>query len=469
MMHGQPLIGRDHELSQLHHVFGDTINNRGVLVLLAGEAGIGKTRLVEEACRTSDVLVLRGHATQYVESPYGPLVAAFRSYLRRPDAAPIDIGVLTPHLALLLPELGHPSPNSDRSTLFEAIRQAFVTIARGQPILVFLDDLQWADSTTIELLPLLAAWIEDEPIAIIGAYRSDEIPRGHPLRRMRTELRRAGRFREISIESLGPEETALLAAQALEHMPGPALRATIYDRTQGIPFFIEELTTALVERGQITLGPTGVELSTNTRIPVPETIRDAILLRTERLSSHAQQVLAVASALGLEFDLDLVTEIAGGDAGLAQPFERGLVVETAPGRASFRHDLAREAIYDELPWPQRRTLHRQIAARLEVRGVPSAEVAEHWLLARDFPRACRALIAAAEASRLVHAYRDAARAYRHALDIWPEPGDEPARIDALTRLAQCAELCGDLPGAARIWQVNDCQAHTYHHPGTVPR
>jgi DNA-binding CsgD family transcriptional regulator len=448
----QPLVGRRDELAQLCRAVDDARSSRGSLVLLVGEAGVGKTRLAEEAFLESGLLILRGHATQSGETPYGQIVAALRSYLRRRDSVPIDIGSLTGHLALLLPELGEPAAESDRPTLFEVVRQAFAAIARRQPIVVFLDDLQWSDNSTLELLPALAGWIDNEPLAILGTYRSDEVPRGHPLRRMRTDLRRAGRLREIQVDPLDEQETTLLVTQALGRRPGPMLRRTVYDRTQGIPYFVEELATALAESNKLAVAESEIELSTDERIPVPDTIRDAVLLRAEGLSPDAARVLEVASAIGVKFDLDLLSELATGDEGLGEAIARGLVLEIGPGRASFRHALTREAIYGELPWPRRRALHRQIAARLDVRGYPPTVVAEHWLLARDFKRGARALIASAEASCLVHAYPDAVRSFRRALDIWPESDDDGTRIETLKRLAECAELCGELTEATRVWQ-----------------
>lgn len=451
-MRDRPLIGRDRELAELGRLLAAAWNGTGGLVLLAGEAGVGKTRLAEEALVRSELLVLPGGASQNATTPYGPVVAALRSYLRAAPGGLADRGPLASHLALLLPELGPPPDRSDRTTLFEAIRDALGVIARGRPTAVFLDDLQWADATTLELLPTLAGWIQHEPLLLVGAYRSDEIPRGHPLRRLRTDLRRAGRLQEIAVEALTPEETAALATHRLGQEPGPALAAALYDRTQGVPFFVEELAAALAASGRLRKGSAGVELAAGEDVPIPDTVRDAVLLQVEKLSEPGRKALEVAAVAGLQFDLDLVAELAGDDEGPAEPIERGLVVEIGPGRAAFRHALAREALYSDLPWPRRRALHRQIAAGLEARGAPAAEVAEHWLAAREVERGRSALLASAEASCRVHAYRDAARSARRALELWPEGEDESVRLGVLDQLGQCAELCGEFAEAARVWQ-----------------
>src|SRR5687767_8296917 len=186
------MIGREREQTELTHVLGCARNGQGRLLLLAGEAGVGKTRLAEEALTEPAVLLLRAGASQDATPPYGPIVAVLRAFLESVPAGFDKAEPLAGHLALLLPELGPPPEWSDQATLREAIQRAFVAIARQAPTTIFLDDLQWADSATLDLLLAIASGIEHEPLGIVGAYRSDEIPRGHPLRRMRSDLRRAG-------------------------------------------------------------------------------------------------------------------------------------------------------------------------------------------------------------------------------------------------------------------------------------
>lgn len=452
IVHDQPLIGRMRERSEIARAAARARDRHGALLLLAGEAGVGKTHLAEDALAHSGLLVLHGAVSQDATPPYGPLVAALRAYRRTVPDGLADCGPLSAHLALLLPELGPAAEQSDRSTVFEAICAAFAAIARQQPTAVILDDLQWADSTTLELLPALAVWIEHEPMLIVGAYRNDEIPRGHPLRRTRTGLRRAGRLREIAVEPLDREETAALAARVLGRMPSPALIAALHDRTQGVPFFVEELSAALIASGRLKDGEAGADLAIGEHVPIPETVRDAVLLQAHSLDEPARKVLEIAAVAGIEFDIQLVAELAGGDAVFEQPIERGLLVEVMPGRAVFRHALTWEALYGDIPWPRRRALHRALAACLDGRGFPPGVVAEHWLAAREVDRARSCLLAAAQASCSVHAYRDAAQATRRALELWPEGEEEAVRIDVLDRLGQCAELCGEFSEAIRAWQ-----------------
>jgi DNA-binding CsgD family transcriptional regulator len=445
------LIGRDRELAEIGAAVAAAEAGEGGLLLVAGEAGVGKTRLAENAILAGGVEALRGIASQRGAAPYAPIVAVLRSFLRRAPEGLADVGPLRPQLAMLLPELGPRAESIDRETLFEAIRRAFEAVAGVGPTVVFLDDLQWADAATLELLSSLATSAEEWPLLLLCAYRNEEIPRGHALRRLRTDLRRGGRLAELVLEPLDPASTAALATQVLGQEPGPTLRAALVDRTQGVPFFVEELSAAL--RAGSLLVPTehGLELATATAVPVPETIRDAVRLRADGLSPAGRRALEAAAAAGTRFELDLVAAV-GEEAGLAELLEQGLLVESEPRVASFRHDLAREAVYADVPWPRRRALHRSLAELLDARGAEPGLVAAHWVAAAERERARPALVAAARRYCDLHAYRDAAAAGRAALELWPEDEDEPARLVVLDELGGCAQLCGEFAEAVRAWE-----------------
>src|SRR5919202_164793 len=212
---------------------------------------------------------------------------------------------------------------------------------------------------------------------------------------MRMELRRAGRLREIQVELLGPAETVTLAGRLLGGQPSPALARLMYERSDGLPLFIEELATELTASGRLRPGPAGLELAADSRLlPVPQTVRDLVLARAGRLSDQAQAALEVAAVAGVSFDLQLVSELAGSEDGLGEALHEGLLVQPEPGAAAFRHALVREVLYADLPWPRRRALHRQLAERLQWRPTPPSVLADHWLAAREPERARRALLVA---------------------------------------------------------------------------
>jgi predicted ATPase/DNA-binding CsgD family transcriptional regulator len=445
------LVGRQAERERLSEALDAARLGNGSLVLLAGEAGVGKTRLADEVVAGAEAPALWGRSSHGAGAPYGPVVAALREYLRSNPEGLAELGPLRPHLALILPELGDPPPASDRATLFEAIHCALRRVAEDRHVLVVLDDLQWSDEATLDLLAALAEPLTRLPLLVVGAYRSDGLPRDHMLRRLRHELRRGGQLNELTLEPLDETGTAELVAQVVGDKPARSLTRAIHDRTQGVPFFVEELTRALRMTSALTAGPRGLELAKSGEVPVPASIRDAVLIGVSELSDDARVAADAAAVAGEAFDLDLVASVSSA-AGLEELVDRGLVAEVGPGVGAFRHALTRESLYADVPWLQRRKLHRRLAEALDAASARGIEVATHWLGAREHARAREALLRAAEESRAVHAYRDAARAWRQALELWPEGEEEERRIEALRSYASSAELSGELSEAARAWR-----------------
>jgi len=451
-----PLVGRATELARIGEAAEQARNGSGSILLLCGEAGIGKSRLAEEAAGASE-LVLRGAATEGSAVPYGPIVAALRSRLRNDPHALDDCGSLLPHLALLLPELGEPAAESERATIFEAVRCAFAHLSAGQPATVVLDDLQWSDETTLELLAALAEPLRQMPVLVVAAHRSDGLPRDHRLRWLRNELRRSGHLQEVALEPLDRDGVAELLTALLPEQPSPALVRTVHDRTMGSPFFVEELVAALQVRDALRPSSRGLELADRDELPLPDTVREAVLVATSDLSEEARGAAEAAAVSGPQLDLRLAGELAS-EAAIAELIEKGLLEERDPGRIAFRHALAQEALYAEVPWMRRRELHRALAEAVEQLDGPSHEAATHWLGAGDEPRAREALVQATRESERLHAYRDATRAARQALELWPEGEDAELRLETLERYGHCAEVAGEMSEAAKAWRelAADC-------------
>jgi DNA-binding CsgD family transcriptional regulator/type II secretory pathway predicted ATPase ExeA len=445
------LIGRDQERARLVERLDRAIAGEGGLILVAGEAGVGKTLLMDELAASTKAPVLRGAAARDSTPAYGPVVTALRSYLHVAPDGLDDCGPLGEHLRLLLPELGPAPERVDTTTLREAIRCALVKVAGDRGGLVILDDLQWSDAATLELLADLAPTLSETSLLLVGAYRSDELSREHPLRRMRIELRRKRALDEIALEPLDEAGTAALLESELGEAPSRPLVRTVYDRAQGLPFFVEELASALSTEARLQPGAGGLELAEGSEVSVPETVRDAVLLRCGDLSAEGRAAAEAAAVAGERFELQAVVELAGED-GVGELIELALVRESGEGRASFRHALVREALYRDVPWLRRRELHRELGERLEAREAPGVEVAPHWLGAHDEQRARRQLLRAATEFESVHAYRDAAGMARQALELWPEGEEVDERLTALESHGAWAELAGELPDAARSWR-----------------
>lgn len=364
------LIGRERELQVLSDRLDRTAAGAGGLVLVAGEAGVGKTSLAQAAVDDRALLLLRGVVSGQERTPYAPIVTALRAYDRMAPGALSGSGHLSSHLAALLPELG-PAPGTvDRLALAAALRDAFAGIAGRQPAVVFLDDLHTGDEATLELLPSLAEAVEDRPLLFLAVYQSDDVARGHPLRRMRAGLRRGGRLEELVVPPLERDQVAELVSRILERRAGPRLVQRVFERTEGVPFIVEEFAAALAAGGRLEAHGDAVELPAGYDVPLPDSVRETVLLRTDRLSQAGRRTLEVASVAGERVDLALVADLAGAP-GLEEAIELRFLVEMDDGLAAFRHALVREAVYAEIPWTRRRAQHRQVAENLERAGAPA--------------------------------------------------------------------------------------------------
>jgi DNA-binding CsgD family transcriptional regulator/tetratricopeptide (TPR) repeat protein len=330
-----------------------------------------------------------------------------------------------------------------------ALGRLIVGLARVAPLTIVLDDLQWVDHATVEALPLLARLIERERVLVVGVYRSDELPRANPLRRLRSELRRVGRPAEIVLEPLEAAGILELATRRLGAPPDEILGPRLVERSQGVPLYVEELALALVNEGAVSIAD-GVATLVREDLPIPDTLRDSVLVRAENLAPRTREALGVAALIGSGFAVSIVEELVpnAGDWPRAGT-DAGILGASTEDRITFRHALIREVLAHDLPAPERRAYQRRLAQLLAERGSDPLEVAEHWLAADEAGVAVTWLMKAGDASCRIHAFRDAAAAFRRALD--EDRGTLPDRVTVLERLAECSELAGATVEAARSW------------------
>jgi ATP/maltotriose-dependent transcriptional regulator MalT len=344
-------------------------------------------------------------------------------------------GALADYLNLLMPELGPvPADAGDQPTLHEAIRAALATLSGEWPAAIVIDDLHWADNATLDVILSLSPFLSEMSILLVGIYRSDEIPRGHPVRWLRNQLRRVQVAQEITIGPLDEGGTTAIAQAILEQPIAPSLTQVLHKKSDGIPLFVEQLVAALDSDGRLQPGGQGV------------------LLRLDNLPEPARRLAEAASVAGESFSLEQVIELAGSGEGLEALLVRRILTETSPGQAAFHHALTREAVYQEIIWTRRRALHRALAQRLSDEGAAPEVVANHWLAAQETDEARDALVDAAQHACQIHAYRDAAGFGNQALELWPEGQDEDSRLTVLDELGNCAQLSGMLPEAVRAWR-----------------
>jgi ATP/maltotriose-dependent transcriptional regulator MalT len=438
------LIGRDEELARLARLADTAASASGSLVFIGGEAGAGKTALARAALESSQMDCIEVAAAETPDREYAPITALLRAAIRK--GYPISRGGSA--LGVLLPELEAISdPQShDPQSIHDAIARVLAESSSRHPLGVLIDDCHWADVATLDVLAYLADAVSDMRLLVIVTYRNDDIPRGHPLRRLRSELRRKGRLLEVVLESLGAEDSGALLEAGLHGKPSPSLTELIFKRTDGLPFFIQEVATALTEGSSLRPSAKGLELDPDTSLPLPESVRDAVLQRIDRLTDTQRDALAAAAVAGLEFELNPTSD------GVTNALPvTGILVDRGGGRFAFRHSLIRDTLYETIPWARRRSLHRAAADRLEAASAPPNAIAAHLLAAGESDAARKWLVKAGRSSFELCAYRDAASQLSRALDVWPADTDVDERLEALELLARCAELGGLMVLAARAF------------------
>ncbi len=446
------LFGRERERETIRSAIAETSQGNCAVVLLSGDAGVGKTALAEECLLECGWMHFTGRAGDSAGPPFAPLISVLRECLRRFGLNSFKKGSLFPYLAHLLPDIPGATPPPDRATLIEAVSELLSSVARREPIAVFLDDLHWSDNATLEILPALVDRARGERILWLATSRSGPAPRGHRLRWAWTELRRRRPMQEILLDSLSREDAGAFLERLLGSRPSPELADRVYRQTGGLPLFLEELSKALIASGSLRRGDRGLEWAEGCNLPIPESVRDAVLCRLESLSAPARELLEAAAVAGVEFSADLLDSVQRDEGAVTELVEQGWLVESDSGRLGFCHALTREAVRSTIGLPRRRSLSSKVAEYLESTGASPEARAEHWLEAGDRRMARRAFQEAAERSCRLHAYWEATRAARQALEAWPEGEELELRLSTLERLAHCAQVSGQLVLATRTWE-----------------
>lgn len=310
------LVGRDAECAVLSRALAAAQGRGAPVVLVSGEGGAGKTTLVEHVLARTGTPVLSGRAAEWADAAYDVLARALRPAVR--DMA----GPVPKVLAQIFPERGEAPATPDPAALAAGVCSVLRSLAAGRPLALFLDDLQWADQATLGLLPALADAAGDIPVMLIGCYRSDELPRDHRLRAVRAQMRRSRQLAEIDVGPLDDEDVTRMLTHLLGANPGPALVAAVASRAEGIPFAVEELALALRDGGA-------------SAALVPDGIREAVLLRTARLSGQERTLLETAAVAGQEFDIDPVLAVCGLPAWPDGFTGAGLLTEVRDGRGGL--------------------------------------------------------------------------------------------------------------------------------------
>jgi DNA-binding CsgD family transcriptional regulator/tetratricopeptide (TPR) repeat protein len=448
-------VGRFAELAALNASVDRAAAGVGGAVLVEGEAGIGKSRLMaqlELRAAAAGAVVLTAECLQLAEGElaFAPIVGALRSVIE--DAELLDTlePALRSAIAALWPTTeARATPSGEREQLFEAVYRVLARLSSRAPVLLIIEDVHWIDPSSRDLLSFLIHNARRDRVAVVATYRSDELDRGHPLRPFLSELERSGRAERIELGGLGYAQVAEQIGAITGRSPAPPSVRVIFARTEGNPFYVEELLGGGDRMGGDPVGG------------LPTSLREALLLRIERLSPRTRDVLAGAAVIGRSVDHRLLAHVVGGPeeelfAALREAGEHHVLVPVGAGVTyRFRHALLREAIYEDTLPGERLRLHRAVAQTLsaqpELAGADvaaSAELAHHWYAARDLPAALVASVQAATDAARVHAHPEALLHLERALELWDKVPDAPQltemdRFGLLLRTADMGEHTGE--------------------------
>ena len=432
------IVGRDGPLRALAGLLEDAAAGAPQLALIAGEPGVGKTRLIgelEARARDAGFLVLHGESLEFggEEFPYAPVVAALRE-LPLPEELGDDARAA---LSAVLPRVqpdgaGRPvSARFGQGRLYELLLELLGEAAERQPLLVVLEDVHWADRSTRDFVGFLVRNLRAERIALALTFRTGELPAGHPTRRLVTELARRPLVTRLDLEPLGRDDVAT-QLEAIAGAPVPAALADeLFGLAGGNPFFVEELFAARREG----------------RAEVPATVAEAVELRVAALSDPARELLAVVAAAGGHAAHAVLERCAPSALGpaLREALDSGLLVrDRDDAGVALRHGLIGEVIYGALVPAERTALHEAIAAALHETGAAAAQLADQWHRAGAHADALAASLEAGAQAADAYAFAEASAHYERALVLWdvvhPEGGD---RVALLSRAAQAARYGGE--------------------------
>jgi DNA polymerase III delta prime subunit len=467
---GPVFVAREEEMERLEQLWKEAVAGELRLALLAGEPGVGKTRLAAElALRVHEqgVTVLAGRCDEDLGVPYQPFVEALRHFV---DHVPTEdlaarLGRYGGELVRLVPEAaGAPGlapplqsdPETERYRLFDAVAAWLAAASRDEPILLVLDDLQWAAGPTLLMLRhLMSRRTEPTRLLVLGTYRDTELWHDHPLVEVLADLRRQGGVERFSLTGLDQSAVARFMEQRMGHPLAdeelPLARA-IYQETEGNPFFVREVLRHLAESGA-TDRP--VE-----ELGIPEGVREVVGRRLARLSQETNDVLRVAAVVGTEFEVSILQEAEHLDeeqllSALEEASRARLIVDASGNRYRFAHSLVRHTLYESLSAARRIRLHLRVGAAIEtVHALRLDEhmpaLVHHWSRAAapraETARAVRYALRAGDLAQAQLAHHEAAAYYRQGLELLESGGgDEAQRAQLLVLLGEAQHRMGD-PG-----------------------
>jgi predicted ATPase/KaiC/GvpD/RAD55 family RecA-like ATPase len=475
-----PLVGRAVEISRLKTAFEKALANRSSVVALQGEAGVGKTRLMQELAvyaQSKRSTALTGNASEG-GLPYAPWIEIARQYIGQ---APGELlrRILGPYLsefARLVPDiavkLGTIPPSKplgeqqDKIRLYEAVTQFFISISSESPLLMLFDDMQSADQSSLELLEYFVRSTSNFRVLTACSYRSEDIQSGSPLYQTLMKFNRQRLLETIQVKNLSKEETTELVKQMFgEQTVSHEFGDLVYQRTGGNPFFVEEVLRSLVEDGIVFRTEKKWDRKPIQEIVLPESVKSVLKSRLTRLQPETMNLLTMASVIGPEFDFEVLREVTQTQEDallerLEESITAGLISEV-PNRKDvfkFADNRIRELLLGDLIRSRRVRYHVRIAEAMEKAYSKNLEnlaetIATHFSEGVDIERTVKYSLMAGDRNRAIHAYDQAIKNYGRALDLIDLDGNKEKEKEPLLRkLAECHVFAGQLGNAIQAYQ-----------------
>jgi len=521
------LVGREEEISRMQRAFNQVCNGQRRIIFTSGEPGIGKTRLARDFARwceeTQKATVLWGYCYEMSGLlPYQPIADAINAHIQTCSPEKLrstlgnsaaDLAKIAPEIRLKLPELPQPEsmgPEAERRNLYNAVASYFNALAAERPLILILDDLQWADAATLHLLNYLTLQGGVSPFDSISGndksnslplylllYRTGEVNETHPLRGLIATLQRGGIGEELRLQRLTEEQVQQLLINMARQPVTPVFAGEIYRHTEGNPFFIGEAIRSLILEGKIIwTGERWQSTVKATELEIPQSVRLLIERRLVNLSPDCRTTLTLAAVLGREFSSALLCKAHSlSEEVIAEHIDNAIQIQilaSLSGSSSngsdtagyhgqdfdltFTHDKIREVLYQWLNPLRRRTLHRQVAQAFEAQYAAQlqpyyGQLGYHYQMAEDYSKAVDYLLKAADHARSVYAFVDAGNYVKTALDLLIGDGERPRRAVLLHQLANIYLYTGQVDDAMKtglaacaLWRdlgENIKQAETY--------
>jgi serine/threonine protein kinase/tetratricopeptide (TPR) repeat protein len=479
------LVDRVEEMDALREAVDSAIRGKGGLVLVSGEAGVGKTRLTRELsayAHLRGMRVLNGRYPALFTTkgvpPYVLWSEVIKGYLKMATQGQMQrvIGSYPAEVCKLVPEVKQKlvavpqsmsiSPEHEQQRLFEAVSLFIANVSRDAPLLIVLDDLHWADQSSLMLLHYLARGIHNEPLLIMGAYRDSNVNEKHPLYPVLTELNRERLVHIISLRHMTINETARMVKQVLERDDVPEeFCRLIYQKTGGNPYFVEEVIRSLEEERVIYREEKDWKLKDVSNIELPQSVRSIVKSRIEKLDDECQNVLVTASAVGERFTFDVLRQVVKMDENrlfdvMEKILKTGVVEENVivgEDIYSFSDVVVRDVLNEEISHLRRKKLHAAVGLALErVYGNKaeqhSGELAYHFLEGGDEDKTLDYLLKAGEKAGKVYAHDEAYSYLHQAVELMREKGDSVAQeASVMEKLGDIKAWVGESEVSIQNW------------------